>query len=343
MQRERLISARGSRWAACRGMLAVQGLLLVSCGSIGEPLPPLLHIPERVLDFQARQQGSELIARWTRPERTTDGANLREPAAVVVYALDIASDSPPPPLDVFERLAESVAESVAESEGESEGANVARVALDRRYGKRTAFAARVLSARGKLSAWTDLVILDVVRPGAVPGGLDAEAHETAIRLVWEDVERATGYLIERRIEDEDAFRPIGRAETAAFEDRAFVWDREHVYRVRSQVASASGAVASEASEEKSITPVDVFPPAAPTGLRAVVTENTVELTWDAHTASDLAGYRLLRSGEPAHEGLLKAPAFSAPRRSEGPTDSYTVIAVDRSGNAGAPSEPLEAR
>jgi hypothetical protein len=41
--------------------------------------------------------------------------------------------------------------------------------------------------------------------------------------------------------------------------------------------------------EQRIT-VDTTPPDAPLGLDAVVTDQTVQLTWQASTASDVAGY-----------------------------------------------------
>ena len=313
---------------------AAISLALAACGSVGEPLPPLLNIPAKVEGFEARQEASEVVARWIIPDRTSEGANLRVPTKVVLYALDFAEDSQPPPLDIFEQLATQVAES--EEEGET------RFSVTDRYGKRTALAARAITAKGKASPWSDYAVLNFVRPPRVPELQEPQVESDRVRLTWPRSEGALGYVVERRIEGEDVFRAIHQGPAAAFEDRAFVWDREHVYRVRSQASSPTGSVPSEPSAERAITPTDVFPPPAPTGLRSVTTPTSIELTWDALAVDDLAGYRVLRGGEAAHEGLIATPSFSD-ADAGGDIRRYQVIAVDSKGNESKPSEPHQPR
>lgn len=317
----------GARWPAALS------LIFASCGSVGEPLPPLLNIPAPIEDLRVRQEASRIVAEWTVPELTTEGSTLRDAVTVELYALDFAADSPPPPPDVFERLAEPIAET--------ESGRVLAGVHDR-YGAKTAFAARVVSARGKMSPWSDYVILDVIRPPDAPVLGEAVVEADKIRLSWSPVDGASGYRVERRVEGEETFREVGRVEQPEFEDRLFVWDREHVYRVRAEAASPTGAVPSDPSEERSVTPVDVFAPPVPTGLRSVVTPASIELTWDSLTAGDLAGYRVLRNGEPAHDGLIETPAFSDSPAPQGDVE-YAVVAVDRNGNESEPSKPHRPR
>ena len=87
--------------------------------------------------------------------------------------------------------------------------------------------------------------------------------------------------------------------------------------------------------------VDATPPAAPGDLAVSIRRHDagtadVRLTWRANTEPDLAGYRVFRD-----EGLLTTspladPAFTDAARLEG-RSAYAVVAVDRAGNASAPS------
>src|SRR5260370_39696415 len=56
--------------------------LSFSCGYIGEPLPPALHIPQRVADLSAVQKGSKILLQFTLPAQTTDNLDIRNPVSV---------------------------------------------------------------------------------------------------------------------------------------------------------------------------------------------------------------------------------------------------------------------
>ena len=94
---------------------------------------------------------------------------------------------------------------------------------------------------------------------------------------------------------------------------------------------------------------DIFPPAAPQGVVAVVTPATagmppyVELTWGISPEPDLDGYAVYRSdqgdspGQRMNAELLSAPAFRDMSVISGQTYFYHVVALDRSGNESLPS------
>src|SRR6266581_1608353 len=59
--------------------LAAFTLLLIGCGYVGDPLPPLANIPTRVDDLAAIQRGSRIIVHFKVPQRTTEDVAIKAP------------------------------------------------------------------------------------------------------------------------------------------------------------------------------------------------------------------------------------------------------------------------
>ncbi|MEU4689441.1 Ig-like domain-containing protein [Actinoplanes sp. NPDC023714] len=88
---------------------------------------------------------------------------------------------------------------------------------------------------------------------------------------------------------------------------------------------------------------DTTAPPAPTGLAAAPGDRQVALTWTAGTAADLLGYRVYRDGTLiSGAGLVTAPAYTDTTAANGTARTYTVSAVDASGNESARSQPRTA-
>jgi hypothetical protein len=117
--------------------------------------------------------------------------------------------------------------------------------------------------------------------------------------------------------------------------------------VRAVTRYGTEPVESEASPVTCVTPVDTFPPAAPTSLRAVAGEHLVSLIWDANREADLAGYLVLRSELPDGALLPLTPepitdaTFDDTTVKSGVRYAYVVVAVDTSKNRSAPSNRVE--
>ena len=85
--------------------------------------------------------------------------------------------------------------------------------------------------------------------------------------------------------------------------------------------------------------VDTTPPAAPTGLSAMVqhaggSSADVAMSWAPNAEPDLAGYRVSRAGELLTPALVTSPSHTDAGRGEG-TERYEVHAVDHAGNQSA--------
>lgn len=95
--------------------------------------------------------------------------------------------------------------------------------------------------------------------------------------------------------------------------------------------------------------IDLTAPAAPSGVTAVVQQQRIQLTWQANSESDLAGYRLYRSltlpvdttAPPIHsEPLLTTPSYTDQVSNEGNSYYYVIVAVDANQNSSSPSAAL---
>ena len=90
--------------------------------------------------------------------------------------------------------------------------------------------------------------------------------------------------------------------TPAYADRRVEFWIERCYAVSTLDVVGGLDVRSRLSAETCVTLVDIFPPAAPEGLRAIGSDGAVGLTWQPNDEEDLAGYLVLR-GVPPGETL----------------------------------------
>jgi hypothetical protein len=111
-------------------------------------------------------------------------------------------------------------------------------------------------------------------------------------------------------------------------------ERERCYTVRTVRGAEPPLVEGPTSPRACVTPLDVFAPAAPTGLAAIASADAISLIWEPVVDGDLAGYLVLR-GDAGGDTL--APLTPDPIREAQFTDEsvmpgvryvYHVIAVD---------------
>jgi hypothetical protein len=318
-------------------------LLAAGCGAVGDPLPPLLHIPARTTDLEARQIGAELAVWWTAPELTTEGTPVKELRRVVLLAAETESDEVDP--EVFEAGARELLVLETAQPGQR---LERRLPLPAPAGRRVALAVRNEGSRGRTAGPSNLVAVDIVPPLGRPEGLRATLAADSIRLDWNPVAGATGYQVFRRRGTED-FAALASVEAASFVDVDVLWEAPVAYFVRALAATSAGAAESLESEMAALTPEDTFPPSTPQDLRAVPAEGSVELSWSAAAEPDAAGYYVYRRG-PAEAGgtperlnpaPLVTPSFSDRNVTRGRQYSYSVSAVDQRGNESPRSEALE--
>jgi fibronectin type 3 domain-containing protein len=138
-------------------------------------------------------------------------------------------------------------------------------------------------------------------------------------------------------------------DTTTFTDEV-QFGRERCYTVRALFGTGRAAVESGPSTRVCVTPIDVFPPAAPAQPATVAGEGAITLIWEPNREPDVAGYLVLR-GEPGDatlRPLTPTPIADTSYRDvtvmQGRRYLYAVVAVDNRAplpNASVPSASVE--
>ena len=339
--------ARSSGLSGPLAQLLTCALFLLGCGSVGPPLPPLLNIPERSDDLSARQTTEGVVLEWTWPALTTEGMPLRNLSEFAVHGLEIGRPSQVPPRERFERnstLVASLEDADLEPFGPGEKVRLIFPAQPL-LGKTFAFGVRGSSRRGRRSGFSELVIIQVVEPPGLPGAPVVTVGQDAIAIKWQAAERASAYRVFRGTESGGPFDEIGRTRETTLHDPNFRWRQRYYYRVRSFGQSATGEVEGPDSSIVDVFTQDTFPPRPPLELRTVVTQRSVELSWQPNPEEDFAGYRVWRteaSGEAValNDELLESPTYSDQAIERGQSYRYALSAVDHDGNESERSEAV---
>ena len=129
--------------------------------------------------------------------------------------------------------------------------------------------------------------------------------------------------------------------------------KEQCYVIRAIQTSQGVTIESDVSAPACFTPVDKFPPAAPTNLRAVAEEGAVSLVWDPNGEPDLGGYMVLRDDgaggtlQPITPQPIKDASYRDATVTAGVRYSYAIVAVDtatpRNVSAQSAAESVTAR
>ncbi len=241
-------------------------------------------------------------------------------------------------------------------------------------GSIVAYMVRTRVSAKRASANSNVVSLRLFPVPAPISSIEVRVTESAIELSWTvpmqtsaggPLSAVAGYRIYRVEANPSADAPsatvpsqgkgealaeaLAFSETNSYRDATFRFDRTYVYTVRTVMQVEGVEIESSDSQPVTVTPRDIFPPAAPQGLvgallpGASAGEFVVDLSWSINLETDLAGYRVYKSEQEGVRGqlltpdLLLTPAVRDTSVQPGHRFWYTVTAVDRAGNESAPS------
>ncbi|RBY95954.1 hypothetical protein DQ237_12550 [Blastococcus sp. TF02-8] len=168
-------------------------------------------------------------------------------------------------------------------------------------------------------------------PPAAPTGLTGGRGDGRAGLSWTantETDLAGYRLLRDGVE-------IASTTSTSYLDTGLVNDRSYVYRV---VAVDTHGNRSAASSPVSVTPTDLTPPAAPTGLTAVRGDGQVALSWTPNSEPDVDRYQLRRDGVTV--ATLTGTSYVDTGLTNDTTYRYSVAAVDGHGNVSVSSSSV---
>lgn len=264
---------------------------LVGCGRKGDPLPPIVEMPQTTTDLAVYQQEQLAILTWSYPQLTRAGHTLSDLARVEVWRLEVppgqeAVVSGPAAEETRRQLLLTRGTIVARLEGESLRQATRGAALVHGdplpsqevsapstfwYAVRSRRRDNTPSALSNVVAW---------RPRPVPAavvGLEAQPGAEGITLSW-PAEPGASYLLERRAQATAApWELIAPTEVtgAGFTDRTAAQRQTWRYRVRAVVEGVRGP----ASGEIEVPYPDVYPPPPAESLLCLPETTLVRISW----------------------------------------------------------------
>jgi hypothetical protein len=361
-----------------RGLSIFQFLISIfffsSCGSPGDPRAPAPPVPVAVSDLAAQQSGESVQLTFRLPQTTVEGEPLEALPEVEIFRAFVPrtapADQPVAAKQIYTVPASLVATYLRE--GRIEFADpIGPEDLARHAGGQAVYTVRTRASRRRASADSNIAAVRIYPVPQAIGDLAATVTAAAIELRWTPPARSTsgtplslgGYRIYRgelTTAQPDAEQApltlLGIAPTADYRDTQFEFGKTYVYRVRSVAQYELDAVESAPSNLVAVHAQDVFPPAPPQNLVVIPvaaageTPAHFELSWGISGETDLAGYNVYRveagasDTRPAklNREWLPTPTFRDMSVVAGRGYTYSVTAVDRSGNESAPSAAVTA-
>jgi hypothetical protein len=174
----------------------------------------------------------------------------------------------------------------------------------------------------------------------------ATSTETAILLTW--IPPVAEGSVAFNVYKVGGSDPINTAPVseAKYERGGVEFGTEECFGLRSVQKVGGIDLESDLSPSTCVTPRDTFPPAMPKGLSAVAGAGAMNLSWDANTEADLAGYLVLRGEAPGDtlQPLTAAPitgtSYEDKTATPGVRYAYAIVAVDKASPPNRSGESL---
>ncbi|MBS1813433.1 MAG: fibronectin type III domain-containing protein [Acidobacteria bacterium] len=358
-------------------VLLAPAILLAGCANPAPPRPPSLNLPRASTDLSALRQGAHVQLTWTVATYTTD--NLLLPGARAASSYRRPHLAHPGALAaeicrqdmVSHPVCLPIARVTVHAGEQAVWDDSLPLSLQTGTPHLIAYKVRVLNAAGRDAGFSAPAFVASGEAPAPMQGLHIRAVRQGAELKWTPSARTVAdeeVCITR--EQVNAAKQSASSENkkpvemriAASPDPGGAVDRgattgsEFRYTaVRMRAVSIGNQrlrILGEPATALSGVLMDTFPPPKPTGLVAISTppnehhKAAIDLSWDPVSDEHLAGYFVYRAdGNLAPQRIVAETITGTSYHDEavvlGHTYTYTVTAVDRTGNESQHSAPAE--
>jgi hypothetical protein len=351
--------------------------MVSGCATPGDPTTRRPVIPVAVADLAAHQYGNSLSLTFTMPTRSTHKELLEEKPTIDIYRAALPPGAAPDKQTAWRLVYTIPAEQVdAYLKGDTVEFRDPLTPEDfaRPAGSSSAYKVRTRAEKTRASLDSNVVTAHVYPAPEPPRNVRVSVTESALIVDWTETASPAGasshryhvYRAEMEPGQETAPSDVAAAKlktplelagpstSTEFHDAHFEFGTAYLYTVRSVAQYGEDFAESADSAPASITPRDIFPPAAPAGLEIALIPATpqgpayIELSWAINPEGDLAGYFVYRSdredtdGERLNREILPSPTFRDISVLSGKRYYYRVSAVDRAGNESPKSSAVQA-
>lgn len=326
-----------SRRAKALILLGAILLLALGCGIKADPVPWETVVPKRIVDLRGITREGRLILEWTAPKENTDKLPLVDLAEFQVLRSDGiligeecrgCGENP-----------KVVYEMKIDSTEEAKGKRMSAVFEDLELQKVYVYTVISINRRGHPGSPSNPVEIYWDEPLQPPGAVRGDRGDKRVDLAWDPVEGAAGYNVYRREEGKIfSLTPLNREPLGVTEyaDLSVTNETRYSYSVRSVRRVGKTDLEGKGSLDLPLTPTDLIPPTAPSGLVAIPLQEGMELSWDRNREPDLMGYDVYRRkvGEQEYGKLNSTPLakeiYLDKDVEQGQEYDYVVTAVDNS-------------
>jgi len=363
------------------GTLALLIPLAIGCASPGNPRPPTLNLPQVVTDLTAQRIGNQVQLHWTTPSRTTDRLDIvgnltaevcrqTNPSSVGTCVTVQHLSVHPGPSQTIDPLPQLLtADPAVLVAYRIQIFNVAGRSADpsgQAFAAAGAAPPTIAQLRatptkdGALIEWlrqtSATPIASTVELDRVPSSSSSPQKAPAKSAAKQPLQLTAPKPSEVHLQaGKDVADPGGTLDRTAQTGETYTYTAQRVRSV--ELGGHTLELRSPKSTAVTMLLSDTFPPQAPTGLASVPggttsTDRSIDLSWQASTEADLAGYIVYRqeittNGQPQGpatrltQSPVVGPAFRDLTAAPGHRYTYRVTAIDTAGNESQPSADVQ--
>lgn len=290
-----------SKRAAGIFFLGITLLLIHGCGFKTTPIPPQGVVPEAITDlfYQVNDKGVQLS--WSYPVRTIKGSALDNISSFQLYRAEVSLQ------DYCGSCPIPFGEPMELDGGSPVDGKVRRKAGFESSLMRPGYK-YFFKVRSRTSWWADSGDSNIIsfvwfQPAAAPEDVIATPGDGQVSLKWPAVtllsdgtavEKAMKYQVFRSVDGKDYERLGEPVPTPEYVDRQVRNGLKYFYTIQSMMVFEDELVNGGISKDVAVTPVDLTPPASPTGVAVVRTAVGIKVFWEKSNAADTGGYRIYR-------------------------------------------------